>query len=346
MKKLLTILISCSLALAASAMAQQDEASPAPNKKHPKGEKPAAAQEAQAHPGMNQPHPGMNQAHPAREARPASEAKPMENRKAMRKQRAEANAPAETKAASEPMANPAPAAEPKAQGRNATGMHHGKMMKKDGNAPNEPANANTSANPAAATANPETAPVAANPPGKKGMGHMKKPDPQVVQKVKTEHANFKAQARPENVPTVTFNASYTLNGAAQWQGPQYEVFRSYRPQRHDQGWYRARYPRVEIIAGGAYYFNNGFWFPAWGYDPSYQYYAYDAPIYVGASARPPDRVIADVQAILQQEGYYKGEVDGLLGPLTREALVGYQTDNGLYATATIDEPTLASLDLG
>ncbi len=80
--------------------------------------------------------------------------------------------------------------------------------------------------------------------------------------------------------------------------------------------------------------------------PPIRYYAYDAPIYVGSRAEPPDRVIADVQAVLQSEGYYKGEVDGLLGPLTREALIEYQTDNGLYATATIDEPTLASLDLG
>ena len=35
---------------------------------------------------------------------------------------------------------------------------------------------------------------------------------------------------------------------------------------------------------------------------------------------PPDQVIADVQAALQQMGYYQGEVDGLLGPMTREAL--------------------------
>jgi peptidoglycan hydrolase-like protein with peptidoglycan-binding domain len=37
-------------------------------------------------------------------------------------------------------------------------------------------------------------------------------------------------------------------------------------------------------------------------------------------------VIADVQAELQEMGYYKGEVDGLLGPLTREALTAYQAD--------------------
>ena len=61
-----------------------------------------------------------------------------------------------------------------------------------------------------------------------------------------------------------------------------------------------------------------------GLQSSAQYYAYDGPIYVGHHAEPPDKVIADVQAVLQDMGYYTGEVDGLLGPLTREALTGYQ----------------------
>ncbi|MGG7379788.1 peptidoglycan-binding domain-containing protein, partial [Escherichia coli] len=55
---------------------------------------------------------------------------------------------------------------------------------------------------------------------------------------------------------------------------------------------------------------------------------------------------AEVQATLQEMGYYQGEVDGLLGPLTREALTAYQTDHGLYTTAVIDEPTLSSLGMG
>jgi peptidoglycan hydrolase-like protein with peptidoglycan-binding domain len=44
-------------------------------------------------------------------------------------------------------------------------------------------------------------------------------------------------------------------------------------------------------------------------------------------------------------GYYKGEVDGLLGPLTREALTAYQGEQGLAQTAAIDEPTLDSLGM-
>jgi peptidoglycan hydrolase-like protein with peptidoglycan-binding domain len=100
-----------------------------------------------------------------------------------------------------------------------------------------------------------------------------------------------------------------------------------------------------LIGGGYYYFNGGYWYPAWGYEPSAQYYVYDGPIYAGREAVPPDQIIADVQAALQQMGYYRGEVDGLLGPLTREALTGYQTDHGLYTTAAIDQPTLDSLGI-
>jgi hypothetical protein len=173
----------------------------------------------------------------------------------------------------------------------------------------------------------------------------KKPDPQKVQQVKTQHANFRAQPKPQQVQPVTFNQNHRIEGSDGWQGQHYEVFRSYHPEWHDQGWYHSHYNRVELIAGGYYFFNNGYWFPAWGYSPSAQYYAYDAPIYVGQRAEPPDHVIADTQALLQDMGYYKGEVDGLLGPLTREALAAYQTDQGLTATAVIDEPTLDSLGL-
>jgi Putative peptidoglycan binding domain len=166
-----------------------------------------------------------------------------------------------------------------------------------------------------------------------------------VQQIKSQHSNFHAKAKPQQVPAVTFNQSYRIHGSDRWQGRQYEVFRSYHPERHERSWYHSHYNRVELIGGGYYYWNNGYWYPAWGYDPSAQYYAYDAPIYVGRSAEPPDKVIADVQAELQEMGYYTGEVDGLLGPLTREALAGYQADQGLIQTEVIDEPTLESLGL-
>jgi hypothetical protein len=217
-------------------------------------------------------------------------------------------------------------------------------MKGQAEAPKTPTNP---AAPAAAGAGPASAVqaggqqnVQANA-GAKG----KKPDPQQVQQIKSQHANFRAQPKPQQVPAVTYNQSYRIQGSDRWQGQHYQVFRSYHPEWHDQGWYHSHYNRVELIGGGYYFFNAGYWFPAWGYSPSEQYYAYDGPIYAGHHAEPPDKVIADVQGVLQQMGYYTGEVDGLLGPLTREALTAYQAEQGLTQTAAIDEPTLDSLGM-
>src|SRR5437764_14016042 len=126
-------------------------------------------------------------------------------------------------------------------------------------------------------------------------GKKAKPDPQQVQQIKAQHANFRAQPKPQQVPAVTYNQNYRIKGSDQWQGPQYDVFRSYHPERHDQGWYRSRYNRVELIGGGYYYWNNGYWYPAWGYNPSAAYYPYHAQVYVAQRREPPHRVIADVQ---------------------------------------------------
>jgi putative peptidoglycan binding protein len=147
-----------------------------------------------------------------------------------------------------------------------------------------------------------------------------------------------------SVPSVNFQANVHINGAQNWRGPQYNAFRIYASERHDRDWWRARYPRVVLVGGGYYYWNNGYWYPAWGYDPSYESYPYDGPIY-GYNDLPPDQVIANVQAALQAQGYYQGEVDGLLGPLTRAALARYQQDHGLYITSAIDQPTLSSLGM-
>jgi hypothetical protein len=168
-----------------------------------------------------------------------------------------------------------------------------------------------------------------------------------VQNIQAKYKNFKAQPKPAVVPSVQFNQNYQIGGARNWSGPQYQVFASYRPQWHDQGWWRSNYgANLLLIGGGWYYWNAGYWYPAWGYDETAAYYPYDGPIYAGETRRPFDEVVADVQASLQEQGYYHGEVDGLMGPLTREALASFQQDHGLITTAALDQPTLSSLGLG
>jgi hypothetical protein len=167
---------------------------------------------------------------------------------------------------------------------------------------------------------------------------------QSIQKIRAQHKNF--HARPNtSIASVRFNQSYRITNAQNWNKPQYQVFRSYQPQWHDQGWWKSHHRRLSLISGGWYFWDAGYWYPAWGYDDGAAYYPYDGPIYSGPSARPFDQVVADVQSALQEQGYYKGEVDGLLGPLTRQALAEYQQANGLYATETIDQPTLQTLGL-
>ncbi len=165
-----------------------------------------------------------------------------------------------------------------------------------------------------------------------------------VARIQAQHTNFRAVPNTA-ITSVRYNQNYRIANANNWVGPRYEVFRNYHPEWHDRGWYASRYATVSLIAGGWYYFNNGYWAPAWGYNEAESYYPYDGPIYAGPKARPADQVVADVQAVLKEQGYYHGEVDGLVGPQTREGLTAYQEAAGLPATASIDEPTLESMGL-
>ena len=396
MKKLISLLIGCSLALAGAALAQQpvEQQSTSKSKRAPKK---APTTEAQ---------PGANAAKP--QERPANQTGAMKQRGATNERTATSEAGAEkgqkpqvgresatapktnvpTKSAGEATNEPGAGKNQRARARGeATNTlrpaekqqaeQQRKGVKTPATAAKTSANpatagtdtqkpaekqqteqqrtgvktpataAKTSANPATAGTNAVSPPTAASQQNAQaqGTGVAKKPAPQQVQQVKSQNANFRAQPKPQQVPSVTFNQNNRIEGSDRWQGQQYQVFRSYHPEWHDAGWYTSHYSRVELIGGGYYFFNNGYWFPAWGYSPAAQYYAYDGPIYVGHGAEPPDQVIADTQALLQQMGYYTGEVDGLLGPLTRQALTAYQADQGLTTTASIDEPTLDSLGL-
>jgi len=316
--------------VAGVAMAQQPNEEASPGKKKKQGAE--QTQPAQPKPNANVARP---HATPVREHGAANEPVTGKGRKA----RQESATAQESNVSGQPAASATPSAEhPKKgmKGRAATGASA---------TPAATAAAAARATPGAAASAAPSVSATGQQRGQANVAAAKKPAPQQVQQIKAQHANFRAQPKPQQVPAVTYNQNYRIQGSDQWQGQQYEVFRSYRPEWHDQGWYRSRYNRVELIGGGYYYWNNGYWYPAWGYDSGAQYYAYDGPIYVGHRAEPPDRVIADVQAELQQMGYYKGEVDGLLGPMTREALTAYQADQGLATTAAIDEPTLDSLGM-
>jgi hypothetical protein len=356
MKKVTSLLIGCSLALAGAALAQQPVEQQSPTKgKHA----PERTHATEAQPGANAAKPqerpakqtGAMREHGATNEPGAEKSrKPHAGHESATGPGANVSGQATGTSTNEPGAGkgrkgraPEESANAHATGTDVSGQspgtkQHAEQQKKGMKEPAAPAGAAANAAPSVPAGGQQNAQTNA---GVKA----KKPEPQQVQQIKAQHANFRAQPKPQQVPPVTFNQNHRIEGSDRWQGQQYEVFRSYHSEWHDEGWYHSHYPQVTLIGGGYYFFNNGYWFPAWGYSPSAQYYAYDGPIYVGQRAEPPDHVIADVQAVLQQMGYYKGEVDGLLGPLTREALAAYQADQGLTQTAAIDEPTLDALGM-
>ena len=56
--------------------------------------------------------------------------------------------------------------------------------------------------------------------------------------------------------------------------------------------------------------------------------------------------VVAAQERLAQEGYYRGETDGVLSPELQKAIKRYQSTNGLRATGDLDTQTLAVMGLG
>ena len=96
-----------------------------------------------------------------------------------------------------------------------------------------------------------------------------------------------------------------------WQGkaPGYADARRHHQEHwqdrkhHNYDWWRHHCDAIVFVGGGFWGWYDGWWYPAWGYDPYYSYYDYNGPIY-GYDGLQPDEVIANVQAALQQLGYY------------------------------------------
>lgn len=173
---------------------------------------------------------------------------------------------------------------------------------------------------------------------------------------KLERAQNRAIGRRDFQPVIDSSVNAELRGIdrnrrIERRGPRNfswsydEARRNFRRGvRRDRNYYRNNYSRFALFAGGYYYFDRGYWYPAYGYDSAYSTYRFDEPIY-GYNSLEPRQVLVNVQVALRRQGYYRGAIDGLIGPMTRSALGRYQSERGLYVTRAIDGPTLAALGL-
>jgi hypothetical protein len=98
------------------------------------------------------------------------------------------------------------------------------------------------------------------------------------------------------------------------------------------------------------------YYPSGYYSPDYYSYQYDPGTYdqgngqyddngYNSSDQSSEPSVADVQKELAKEGYYSGEIDGVLGPETRRAIVNFQSDHGLRITGNLNSETLSTLGL-
>ena len=110
-----------------------------------------------------------------------------------------------------------------------------------------------------------------------------------------------------------------------------------------------------VIIGGLYpydnYYGYGYYPYSYGYDPGYyDSYGYQDEEYYGANSddvtvRSADSIVANAQEELAQQGYYRGEIDGILGPEMSRAIARFQSNQGLRVTGVLTRDTVNALGL-
>ena len=154
-----------------------------------------------------------------------------------------------------------------------------------------------------------------------------------------------AHGRPNHPPGQNGNNNHNQPPGNNSQNPPIASATPPPPRHdwHDGDWYRHHHRVIVIVVGAYYYWDAGYWYPAYGYNPT-NYYPNDDPIYAYGNLLP-DQVIANVQRQLNAYGYYTGAITGSLDSTTRAAIANYQRDNGLLVTGTVDQSTVESLGL-
>jgi len=89
-------------------------------------------------------------------------------------------------------------------------------------------------------------------------------------------------------------------------------------------------------------YNNSYY----SYNSGYPYGGYNRYSYYTPSYGYNGSTVAAVQQRLGRLGYYRGGVDGVIGPQTRGAIAAFESRNGLAVDGTISRQLLDSLGLG
>jgi len=117
------------------------------------------------------------------------------------------------------------------------------------------------------------------------------------------------------------------------------------------GGYYSGYPSYGGYYSGYPYYGNYYGGYPYGYN-SYQYgynnyyYGSGSPYSFNRySNRDYDAVVTHVQQRLARAGYYRGPIDGVIGPRTRYAILAYERNHGLPADGVIGNRLLRTMGL-
>ncbi|MDQ6862151.1 MAG: peptidoglycan-binding protein [Verrucomicrobiota bacterium] len=130
------------------------------------------------------------------------------------------------------------------------------------------------------------------------------------------------------------------NGSGHWSGNGNGHWRDGNHNWHHRGRYYPRY------YGYYPYWDYGFGYPYYGLSTSLYYdgYGYGDNGY-GYERNRSGNLVAGVQQRLARAGYYRGEIDGVIGSGTRRAIRSYERSHGLPVDGRIDGELLGRLGL-
>jgi hypothetical protein len=92
------------------------------------------------------------------------------------------------------------------------------------------------------------------------------------------------------------------------------------------------------------FYYSGSWRASYSHPLSYyRSYSYAPSVHTFTTSVSRYSTSASVQVALAELGYYQGSIDGVIGPMSRNAIRRYQIDSGLPVTGVVDYPLMRSL---
>ena len=101
-----------------------------------------------------------------------------------------------------------------------------------------------------------------------------------------------------------------------------------------------RFNEIIVFNDFAFPFASPFFYP---YYYPYGYYSYNQPVY--GSAYSGGSIVVQVQSRLARAGYYRGPIDGVMGPRTRFAIRAYESAHNMRVDGAISRQLLATMGL-